>query len=140
MTTELKRRLPAEDGADIEMSDCDIFDVMKAGFLIRKCNLGSDNTIYLFSHPGVRALSSQLDKMRAHIVVRFLCSSASTTNFYERNLTTILVHTGMYQKVTREGDERALTQQASCNLPLLDQVPPFGCDRYRRHRKVSIDP
>jgi hypothetical protein len=51
------------------MSDCDIANVMKAGFLLRKCSLGSDNTVYSFSHPGVRALSSELDTTRAQIVV-----------------------------------------------------------------------
>lgn len=71
LTSELKRSLTADDGTEVCMDDCDIFSVMKAGFLLRKSSLGGDNTVYGFSHPGLQALSAQMQTTRKKIVVSF---------------------------------------------------------------------
>ena len=52
------------------LTDRDLVEIQHSGFLLRKGSLGSDN-VFVFSHPGLRALQQIMDASRMKLLVRY---------------------------------------------------------------------
>ena len=52
------------------LTDRDLVEIQHSGFLMRKGSLGSDN-VFVFSHPGLRALQQIMDASRMKLLVRY---------------------------------------------------------------------